>query len=164
MFVVFRNYLGSLCFNHSRLNQNKKLGNKETLCSHTVWVLKTNIPPHQIYINWSWNWETYMWLECSTTSTIVATQLKRWICWEQKSQGIQLSWSYKLTESWIIGVACWVCVHWNFMSHSIECCPSSPNDQTWQSKTEDPYKSRFQRHTDTNISHLFTHFYTTGSL
>ena len=36
----------------SSSKQNKKSGNKETLCSHTAWELKTNIPPHQIYINW----------------------------------------------------------------------------------------------------------------
>ena len=76
------------CKNHRNLTavnlpQNKKSGNKETLCSHTAWELKTNIPPHQIYINWYWN----------LLSTCDRNAQKDGFCWDQRVMDHRiLSW------------------------------------------------------------------------
>ena len=67
----------------SSSKQNKKSGNKETLCSHTAWELKTNIPPHQIYINWYWN----------LLSTCDRNAQKDGFCWDQRVMDHRiLSW------------------------------------------------------------------------
>ena len=85
--------------------QNKKSGNKETLCSHTAWELKTNIPPHQIYINWY------------QLSSVLSSGLSSTCDWNAQKDGfLDQSWIIEYNNHQTVGNMLGLCTHWKCMS------------------------------------------------